>query len=200
MTKEQRNEQRREYEARPEVKARKKAYYARPEVKQRRAEHHKAYRSRPEVKAKRRAQNLAKDPAVAQGYRKQYYTDHRPQLKEREYARMHTLAGRLRALVRGSRASLQVRGRAKRNLEHSITYEDLMALYEQQEGKCALTGRSMTTITKDPDVISLDRIDNDKGYTRDNIQLVTGQVNRCKNAYTVEEFIDMCRAVVNNKG
>lgn len=193
-------EQRREYESRPEVKARKKAYYARPEVKQRRAEHHKAYRSRPEVKAKRRAQALNRDPAQAQAERKQYYTDNRARLKEQETARRNTLEGRLRALVNASAASIRVRGRAKRNLEHSITYEDVAALYDQQEGKCALTGRSMSTRTKDPDVISLDRIDNDKGYTADNIQLVTGQVNRCKNAYTVEEFIDMCRAVVNNKG
>ena len=56
----------------------------------------------------------------------------------------------------------------------------LKELWEKQDGKCALTGRTMTYLAgnkretnRNPDNVSLDRIDSKKSYLKDNIQLVT---------------------------
>ena len=180
-----------------------KQRYRSPEGKEHDKEYRKAYRQRPEVKARNRARNQKRraeqDPELTQQQRDRYYANNKESLIERARIKRHTLEGRLKALVNGTKYSVKIRGRAKRNLEHSITYEDLVNLYDRQGGRCALTGRAMTTITKDPNVISVDRINNDIGYTKENIQLVTGQVNRCKNIYTVEEFTELCRAVIANK-
>ena len=42
---------------------------------------------------------------------------------------------------------------------------------------------------------SLDRIDSDKGYTKDNVQVVVWQYNAAKSEYTTEEFIELARVV-----
>ena len=40
--------------------------------------------------------------------------------------------------------------------------------------------------------ISIDRINSDLGYTKDNIQLVSAMINRMKSDLTSKEFIDFC--------
>ncbi len=82
-----------------------------------------------------------------------------------------------------------------------ITYEDVLQLYTAQEGRCALTGDSMLIYCNKSrtrsDKISIDRIDNDKGYSLDNIQLVTAKVNMARGVMSIEEFKDMCKKVIN---
>jgi hypothetical protein len=80
-----------------------------------------------------------------------------------------------------------------------ITIEDIATLYEIQKGKCALTGWNIgwTSVNWDHSA-SIDRIDNLKGYTLDNIQLVHKSVNMARGTLSVSEFIDMCNAVTNN--
>ena len=43
-----------------------------------------------------------------------------------------------------------------------------------------------------------DRIDSTKGYTKDNIQLVTMAANQMKNDLQMDEFISLCKSVINN--
>ena len=45
--------------------------------------------------------------------------------------------------------------------------------------------------------ISIDRIDSNKGYSRDNIQLVYPKINMMKFTYSQDEFIDLCKRVSN---
>jgi len=95
--------------------------------------------------------------------------------------------------------------RAKKNgTLFTIVKKDLEVLYANQNKRCSLSGRKFVFelptsagITKDS--ISLDRIDSSKGYTVDNIQLVTSQVNYAKSYFTQSEFINMCLAVTENK-
>ena len=49
--------------------------------------------------------------------------------------------------------------------------------------------------TKWEHTASIDRIDNNKDYTLENIQLVHKTVNMARGTLTVSEFIDMCKAV-----
>jgi hypothetical protein len=70
----------------------------------------------------------------------------------------------------------------------------LKFIYEEQEGKCALTGIpfDMANNAYKP---SLDRIDSTKGYTILNIQLVLLIVNKMKREFPQNEFVDICGKV-----
>jgi len=77
-----------------------------------------------------------------------------------------------------------------------ITIEDIATLYELQNGKCALTGWSIEwSIQKWDHTASIDRIDNSIGYTLDNIQLVHKTVNMARGTLSVDEFVEMCKAI-----
>ena len=89
----------------------------------------------------------------------------------------------------------------QRGLEFSITKEDAWKLFEKQGGKCALSGLPLNFVSdwsrnKKKQTASLDRIDNTKGYTLDNIQWLHRRINFMKHTMTVEEFIGFCEAVV----
>ena len=83
-----------------------------------------------------------------------------------------------------------------RGYEWKITIEEIATLYEFQKGKCAMTGWNISwSETKWEHTASIDRIDNNKDYTLENIQLVHKTVNMARGTLTVSEFIDMCKAV-----
>ena len=100
----------------------------------------------------------------------------------------------------------QIKSRAKRKgMECNVDVYFLLALLDRQEGKCAGTGRellpSMYTTEKhrsDKNTVSVDRIDSTKGYVKGNVQLVTFHYNTAKNSFSDEEFITLCKDVVNN--
>lgn len=89
----------------------------------------------------------------------------------------------------------------RRGLEVGITWEDAMAVFEKQGGKCALTGVDITLPHSCHQAVvglktaSLDRTDNTKGYIHGNIQWVHKKVNRMKSDFTMSEFIYFCRQV-----
>ena len=108
----------------------------------------------------------------------------------------------LSTLVNNSRKRAKDKGR-----EHSITLQDIKYLLEKQQNRCAITGIEMTSIMDEnykgrrccpPNRISLDRIDNKKGYTKDNIQLVCDSVNRFRNYIALDDFISFCCSVADN--
>ena len=95
----------------------------------------------------------------------------------------------------------------ERSLEFNVSQQFLADLFEKQNGKCALTGITITlsTIIKrgNPDwnyiTASLDRIDSSRGYTEDNVQWVHKDINKMKMAYNNKYFIDMCILVAKNQ-
>lgn len=86
--------------------------------------------------------------------------------------------------------------RRRHHLTFELTIEYAWELYIKQGKKCALTGLPIgfSAITKEH-TASLDRIDNDKGYTDENVQWVHKDINRMKNVYHQNYFIEMCRLV-----
>lgn len=96
--------------------------------------------------------------------------------------------------------------------ECNIDGQDVLEMYRIQEGKCSYSGRPIklyykksTTKRNEPkkglnsryhDRASLDRIDSNRGYTKDNVHLVTFPINMAKNDYSHEAFIQLCRDVV----
>ena len=79
-----------------------------------------------------------------------------------------------------------------RGLEWCITPEDVVGMWERQDGKCALSGVYLThhkdgSGAKDYNA-SIDRISGDKGYTVQNTQLVCYRVNLMKHTLSEDLF------------
>lgn len=89
--------------------------------------------------------------------------------------------------------------RAKnKNMDYDLTPEYLIELWEKQDGKCYYSGLPMTYNKYDIHLVSIDRIDSNKGYTKDNVVLSCWAINSMKNSYTTEEFVGLCQAVVDH--
>lgn len=106
------------------------------------------------------------------------------------------------AVLKTRIASTVARQRKKGWNQSDITMSFLLELYDKQNGKCALSGQDLSLGSPnfreyDPNVISIDRKDSTKGYTRENVQFVTLQINRAKGAHTDEEFVEMCKRVTD---
>jgi hypothetical protein len=102
------------------------------------------------------------------------------------------------AFLRYSLAGLKHSRKKREDLEFAITVADLVELWEEQEGRCALSGLVMTrhrgfgeTTTN----ASVDRIDPAKGYVRSNIQLVCWQANKMKHTLPQPEFFFWIRQI-----
>ena len=83
----------------------------------------------------------------------------------------------------------------KHDNNETIGVRDLKAMLERQGYRCALTGIELT-----PYNCALDHIvPLSKGgtHTKGNAQLVSADVNRAKGGLLEEEFISLCRLVVN---
>jgi len=100
---------------------------------------------------------------------------------------------RLQMLINSSKQ------RAKnKNREHSITVEDIKAIYPV-DGCCPIFGMKLEFNQAGfrESSPSIDRIDSTKGYTRDNIQIISWKANRVKGYATVEE-LEMLVAYLKN--
>ena len=97
--------------------------------------------------------------------------------------------------ITGARWYVIKDGAYKRGYEFEITKEMVWELWKKQEGRCSFTGLPITF--KDSSA-SVDRIDNSKGYTLDNITLVHKDINLMRNKFSVEYFKEMCKRVVEN--
>lgn len=97
---------------------------------------------------------------------------------------------------------LSARTRAQnKNRVFDITKEDLMELWNKQEGKCAISKLPMTyTIDngRNPYNVSVDQINPSKGYTKDNVQLVCMSVNQLKSDFDMEIVINICKNILSN--
>lgn len=91
--------------------------------------------------------------------------------------------------------------RKSRILEFSITIEYSWNLFLSQDKKCALTGLPIDMPKSKGNyrhTASLDRINNDLGYTEGNVQWVHKNINWMKGTMAQDEFIAFCKLVVNN--
>jgi len=85
-----------------------------------------------------------------------------------------------------------------RGIGFSLSAEEVAQVYARQFRKCALTGWDITfPETGHPQQAdaSIDRIDSNKPYTIDNIQIVHKMVNMMKSKYSQKDFINVCKAV-----
>lgn len=74
----------------------------------------------------------------------------------------------------------------------NLTYRDVAIKAYSQNNICALSNVALTRKANDPNKTSIDRIDPNRGYFYENIQLVSARVNVAKGDMTNDEFILMC--------
>jgi hypothetical protein len=98
-----------------------------------------------------------------------------------------------------------LRGANLRNIPVEVTIEDIWEVYSQQNKKCALSNLDISfgrenNLEKYTEncTASLDRIDNTKGYIKNNIQWVHKDINMIKKHYEQDYFLYLCKLIVNN--
>lgn len=89
----------------------------------------------------------------------------------------------------------------KRGIEWNVTEQQLADLWRRQDSRCALTGLELNFRSRqgEDQLASLDRIDSSQGYVVGNVQWVHKDINRMKNAFDQNHFINMCRLVANSQ-
>jgi hypothetical protein len=93
----------------------------------------------------------------------------------------------------------------KMGFDWDINLMDVVDLWLEQEGKCALTSieldwRSGTLQERNPLRASIDRIDVDQGYVKANIRLVCHWANNARSTYSDQLFRRMCEQTVLANG
>jgi len=92
----------------------------------------------------------------------------------------------------------------ERSLEFTVTAQELWDLFNKQNGKCALSGVDITLTTvinsqhnldRAKMTASLDRIDNSKSYTIDNVQWIHKVLNHMRRQYSIDEYVKWCKLV-----
>lgn len=81
-----------------------------------------------------------------------------------------------------------------RSLCWELDKNTVVVLFEAQNGKCALSG---IDLVKNPRTWSIDRIDSNRGYELNNVQLVDKRINMMKGTLSQEDFISLCVSVAD---
>lgn len=96
--------------------------------------------------------------------------------------------------IKHSIASAKKRARIS-GIEFALDFEMMKQIYDQQNGKCAITGMTLTHNTNESHItarthsnMSIDRIDSNKGYTEDNVQWVCVWVQISKSDWNQTDF------------
>jgi hypothetical protein len=88
---------------------------------------------------------------------------------------------------------------SRKGVAFDIDMADVLRLWDSQQGQCALSGRELLLATATggslQDSPSLDQIVAGRGYTVDNVQLLTTQCNLSKSTLACKDFVDLCEQV-----
>jgi hypothetical protein len=89
-----------------------------------------------------------------------------------------------------------------RDKEVNITLDDLLEVWEKQNGVCPYTGLSLIhpKNAKNHSMLykaSLDRIDSSLGYIKGNIQFISATANFAKGNMSHSEMIDFCKVIAD---
>jgi hypothetical protein len=88
-------------------------------------------------------------------------------------------------------------GSKKRGIIFKITKDDIIRQYERQNGKCYYSGLPISLISKDDNVMSLDRINSELGYVPNNIVICGWKINKMKSDFSIDKFLKLCKEICN---
>lgn len=132
-----------------------------------------------------------KDKVLVQ--KRKYYQKHKVRLRKEAKAKYKIDKIRIldknkkwrKESVKGQFRDIK-RGAEKRNLEFKITLDQAAGFKNK---KCNYCGKAVKRI-------SLDRVNNNRGYVIDNIVTCCEKCNRMKRNMTVNEFINQCKKII----
>jgi hypothetical protein len=81
----------------------------------------------------------------------------------------------------------------------NIDTDFIIQLGEIQNNRCTYSNRELEWGINTDNKCSIDRIDSDKGYTQDNVQLVCFMVNKAKSDMTHEGFLQFIQEIYHKK-
>lgn len=81
-----------------------------------------------------------------------------------------------------------------------LTLEDLLDLHDKQGGKCYYTGFPLALQRKDPNTISIERLDLGRHYCLDNVVLCIWDANKMKDTLSLDRFLELCKAIAAHRG
>lgn len=84
----------------------------------------------------------------------------------------------------------------RRGILVQLTIKEADELFVAQKYLCALSGVAISFSER---TASLDRIDNSKGYVSENVQWVHKDINRIKQSFAQERFIELCCNVADEQ-
>ena len=132
-------------------------------------------------------------------YNENYRRNNLDITREKERAYSFTLRGRCRVLYKRAK----IRSKNKK-LDFDLSLDFIEAMWHKQNGKCALTGinfildENEQNYTSHPFTPSIDRINSNKGYTKDNVRLVCVAVNYALNEFGESIFRQICEAYLSS--
>jgi len=86
----------------------------------------------------------------------------------------------------------------RKNIPFEITEETILQKLKEQDGKCYISKQKLTFKENDWYSLSLDRLDSNIGYTKDNTVIVTKFVNTSKNTLSLDEYLKLIKEVYDN--
>ncbi len=133
--------------------------------------------------------------AANKQWKKDYNRTNAQKLKMSHYEYLTTINGW--ATQMASHIKRQGKRRSgRRGKEVTITKSDIIELWDKQKGLCAITNLPLKLgINQGPEQASIDRINNEVGYIRDNIRLVWLFVQYGRNKWSDDIFIECCKKV-----
>ena len=102
--------------------------------------------------------------------------------------------------ISGSYIGQLRRGAKYRNMEFNLSSDYLDNLLQEQNFKCAISNLDLKFgyIPTSEYTASLDRKDSELGYIESNVWWVHRDINICKQSFSTERYIELCRLVTNN--
>lgn len=143
------------------------------------------YRKNKEKLKERAAEWRANNPEKVKAIQQKWRDDNKDSRKESRQRWEKTLKGCLATKLKHLKKS-----KRSRVLEVSIDINNLIELWDAQNGCCAISKYPMTYTESCLFGVSVDRIDSSGGYTKENVQLVCQGINFAKNKYSNQEMID----------
>lgn len=86
-----------------------------------------------------------------------------------------------------------------KSLEFDLDLDYLQLLHKEQHGKCAISNVDLVLKfargTRKINQVSIDRIDNSKGYIKGNVQLVCLGINYLRNTFEISEVMNLLKEI-----
>ncbi len=140
-----------------------------------------------EYRKKWRNENVEKTKEIRENRNSTYRNEWRKQSKESCYKKW------LENLLDACKS----RHIKKSHVVCEITLEDLINKYEEQKGLCAISKVKLEHKQGVLNSISIDRIENTLGYTKDNVHLVAKWINIGRNTATIDQIKQAIQDVIN---